>query len=236
METMRTLTWDESVYRLPEAAVMQQLVRSPLLPVRVQELGSLLQKEQARREQFYEEMSEEQKVEFINGEVIVQSPVKKRHTTASRNLLTLLNTYVSKHSEGYVGYEKVLVTLTRNDYEPDIVYFGPEKARSLTPDQVKFPAPDLVVEVLSPSTEDRDRGIKFLDYAVHSVAEYWIIDPQAERIEQYVLEDKAYQLLAKTDSGVIRSAVIKRFVLPVRAVFDELEMLAALQAILSNDD
>lgn len=68
------------------------------------------------------------------------------------------------------------------------------------------------------------------------MAEYWIIDPQAERIEQYVLEGEAYQLRTKADSGVIRSAVIERFVLPVRAVFDEAEMLAALQAILSSDD
>jgi Uma2 family endonuclease len=236
MEATRTLARDESAYHLPVAAIMQQLVRSPLLPMHVQELESLLQKEQARRERFYEEMSEEQKIEFINGEVIVQSPAKKRHTTVGRNLLTLLNTYVSKHCGGYVGYEKVLVTLTRNDYEPDIVYFGPDKAQSLTPDQMKFPAPDFIVEVLSPSTEDNDRGIKFLDYAAHGVAEYWIIDPQAEMIEQYVLEGKAYRLQVKADSGVIRSVVIEHFILPVRAVFDEVEMLAALQAILSSDD
>ena len=229
-----TRTWHESAHHPPVTVIMQQLFRSPLLPV--QELQSRLQEEQIRRERFYKEMSEEQKVEFINGEVIVQSPAKKRHTTVGRNLLTLLNTYVSKHCGGYVGYEKVLVTLTRNDYEPDIVYFGPDKAQSLTPDQMKFPAPDFIVEVLSPSTEDNDRGIKFLDYAAHGVAEYWIIDPQAEMIEQYVLEDKSYQLQVKADSGVIRSIVIEHFILPLRAVFDEAEMLAALQVTLSNDD
>jgi Uma2 family endonuclease len=89
---------------------------------------------------------------------------------------------------GHVGQEKVLITLTRNDYEPDIVYFGPQKAQSLTPDQVKFPAPDFAVEVLSTSMESNDRGIKFLDYAAHGVAEYWLVDPQAKIIEQYVLK------------------------------------------------
>jgi len=226
---------DEFAYRPSVATVMQQLLRSPLLPTHVQELQSLLQEEQARRERFYEEMSEEQKVEFINGEVIVQSPAKLRHTTASRNLLTLLDTHVSKHSLGYVGYEKMLITLTRNDYEPDIVYFGPEKARAFTPDQMKFPAPDLVVEVLSPSTEDNDRGIKFLDYAAHGVSEYWITDPEAEMIEQYVLEDRMYQLRVKIDIGTIQSVVLESFAIPVRAVFDEAEKIAALQAILSSD-
>jgi Uma2 family endonuclease len=226
-------TMDEFTHSI--AAAMQQLIRSPRLPLHVQEFQSLLQEERAKRERFYEEMSEGQKVEFINGEIIVQTPAKKRHTATSRNLLTLLDTYVSKHSLGFVGHEKVLITLTRNDYEPDIVYFGPEKAQSLTPDQIKFPAPDLIIEVLSPSTEEIDRGIKFVDYAAHRVTEYWIVDPKAERIEQYVLGDEVYQLHVKSDTGTIRSVVLENFAIPVRAVFDEAKKIAALEAFLSND-
>ncbi len=233
MDAMR-ISQNEPAYHPPVTVIMQQLFRSPLLPVR--ELQSRLQAEQIRRERFYEEMSEEQKVEFINGEVIVQTPAQLRHTTAGRNLLTLLDTYVSKHNLGYVGYEKVLVTLTRNDYEPDIVYFGPEKARTLEPEQTKFPAPDIVVEVLSPSTESIDRGVKFLDYAAHGITEYWIIDPQTEIFEQYVLQGEAYQLRRKTDSGIIRSVVLEGFAMPVRAIFDQSEKIAALRAILSSDD
>ena len=227
--------WDESVYRPPIATVMQQLIRSPGLPAHVQELQSLLQAEQAKRERFYEEMSEGQKVEFINGEVIVQTPAKWRHTKAVLNLLMLLGAYTSKHRLGHIGQEKVLITLTRNDYEPDIVYFGPEKAQSLTPDQMKFPAPDLVVEILSPSTEENDRGVKFLDYAAHGVAEYWIVDPDAEMVEQYVLEGEAYRLRVKTDTGTVQSVVIEGFAIPTRAVFDETKVVAALEAILSSD-
>ncbi len=222
-------------FNSPIAAAIQQLIHSPRLPLHVQELQSLLREERAKRERFYEEMSEGQKVEFINGEIILQTPAKKRHTATSRNLLTLLDTYVSKHSLGFVGHEKVLITLTRNDYEPDIVYFGSEKAQSLTPDQMKFPAPDLIIEVLSPSTEEIDRGIKFVDYAAHGVAEYWIVDPWTEMIEQYVLDDEVYQLRLKTDTGTIRSPVLEDFAIPVRAAFDEAEKIAALEAILSND-
>ena len=68
------------------------------------------------------------------------------------------------------------------------------------------------------------------------MAEYWIVDPQTKRIEQYVLKDETYQLQAKTDSGVIRSVAIKQFLLPVHAVFDKAETLAALQTILSSDN
>ncbi len=221
------------VYEMPIAMTIQQLLRSPSLPVYVQRFQSLLQAEREKRERFYEEMSEQQKVEFINGEVVVQSPAKWRHTVASQNLFTLLSLYVSEHSLGFVGQEKVLVTLTRNDYEPDVCYFGTEKAQTFTPDQMKFPAPDFVVEVLSPSTEANDRGVKFVDYAAHGVTEYWIVDPDAEMIEQYVLEGEAYQLRVKMDTGTLRSIAVEGFTIPVRAVFDEAEKLAAVREILA---
>ncbi len=147
----------------PTASAMQQLLHSPQLPSMVAQFQAVLEAEREKRARFYEEMSEAQKVEFINGEVVVHSPARLRHTMVSKNLLGLLDTYVQKHQLGFVGAEKMLIALTRNDYEPDIVYFGPEKAQGFTPDQTKFPAPDLVVEVLSPSTEATDRGIKFRD-------------------------------------------------------------------------
>ena len=202
--------------------------------------------EREKRERFYKEMSEQQKVEFINGEIVMQSPAKLRHTIASKNLLMLLDVYVQKHGLGFVGHEKMLITLTRTDYEPDICYFGPEKARTFTPDQIKFPSPDFVVEVLSPhsgvgpygtapTTEANDLGVKFVDYAAHGVAEYWLVDPDAEMIEQYLLEGEAYQLHVKTDTGTVRSVAVAGFAVPVRAVFDEAAKLAAVQAILDAD-
>jgi Uma2 family endonuclease len=221
------------MHKMPIAMTVQQLLHSPSLPVYVQRFQSLLRAEREKRERFYEEMSEEQKVEFINGEVVVQSPAKLRHTTAVRNLSTLLDIYVSERELGYVGQEKMLITLTRNDYEPDVCYFGAEKARTFTPDQIKFPAPDFVVEVLSSSTEANDRGVKFVDYAAHGVAEYWIVDPDAEMIEQYVLEGEAYQLRVKTNTGTVRSVAVEGFTVPVRAVFDEAEKLAAVREILA---
>ena len=215
------------------ATAIQLLIHSPSLPVYVQHFESLLQTEREKRERLYEEMSEDQKVEFINGEIVMQSPAKLRHTIASQNLFTLLSLYVSKHHLGYVGHEKMLITLTRNDYEPDICYFGPEKARAFAPDQMKFPAPDLIVEILSPSTEANDRGVKFLDYAAHGVVEYWIVDPDAEMIEQYTLRDKDYHLHVKTDTGTVRSTAIEGFAVPVRAVFDEAQKIAAVRDILN---
>jgi Uma2 family endonuclease len=212
--------------------IIQQIVQSPRLPQVTRQFQAILQAEQEKRQRFYDEMPDAQKVEFINGEIIVHSPVKLRHSNASSNLFGLFRAYVQKHALGYVGHEKLLVTLTRNDYEPDICFFGQAKAQTFTPDQVKFPAPDLVVEVLSESTEAVDRGIKFEDYALHGVAEYWIIDPEQESVEQYFLQDERYELAVKVKSGTIQSAAVEGFDIPVRAIFDADEQLSTLQVIL----
>ena len=212
--------------------IVRQLMQSPRLPQLTRQFQAILRAEQEQRQRFYEEMSDAQKTEFINGEIIVHSPVKLRHSSASDNLFALMRAYVQKHALGLVGHEKLLVTLTRNDYEPDICFFGQAKAHTFTPDQVKFPAPDLVVEILSESTEAVDRGVKFEDYALHGVAEYWIVDPIQESVEQYLLQDERYGLAVKVKTGSIQSAVISGFDIPVRAIFDAAEQLAALQAIL----
>ncbi len=219
---------------MPIATAVQQLRRSPQLPRYVQEFQSLLVAERARRERFYAEISEDQKAEFINGEVFMHSPVRLRHTVVSQNAFILLSLYVSHRRLGHVGHEKVLITLTRNDYEPDIVYFSPAKAQTFLPDQIKFPAPDLVVEVLSPSTAENDRGIKFVDYAAHGVAEYWIIDPDEEILEQYILKNETYTLRMKSQTGILQSEVLPGFAVPVRALFDEAEKLAAVQALMAD--
>jgi Uma2 family endonuclease len=213
---------------------LEQLLHSSRLPEAMRRLQAVARVEAKKRRYFYEVITEQQKAEFINGEIIAHSPVKQYHSEASENLFTLLKMYVRKHGLGVVRHEKILIILTRNDYEPDVCFFLADKAQAFTPTQSKFPAPDLIVEVLSESTEAIDRGIKFEDYAAHGVSEYWIVDPDQETIEQYLLQEGAYQLAVKVKTGTIASAVVAGFEIPVRAVFDGAEQLAALQAILAG--
>ena len=201
--------------------LLDVLLQSPRLSLYAQRIDDLLAEEAQRRADFWETMREDQKTEFINGEIIVHSPVKLRHSTAVGNLFVLLGTYVKRNKAGYVGIEKLLVSLTRNDYEPDICYFGSDKADHFTPGQMRFPAPDLVVEVHSESTAAIDRGVKYDDYAAHGVAEYWIIDPEAQSVEQYQLAGDVYALAVKAQTGELRSFALRGFVIPVRAIFDD---------------
>ena len=129
-----------------------------------------------------------------------------------------------------------MIALTRNDYEPDLVFFSKEKAADFHDDQVLFPAPDFVVEILSKGTAAKDKGIKKKDYAAHGVQEYWIIDPKKQEIQQYILllpTDKHYPP-AKifTIDDEIESRAIQGFVIPVRAIFEEETNLITLQKII----
>lgn len=200
---------------------VRQLFDSPRLAIHVQTFERVLAEEREKRARFYDEVEEGQKAEFINGAIIVHSPVKKRYHDTATRLLFIVHLYVQLHDLGFVGHEKNMISLTRNDYEPDVCFFGKEKAQAFSPDQMKFPAPDFVAEVLSPSTEVVDRGVKFEDYAAHGVGEYWLLDPDAEVAEQYVLEGDRYVLRMKSKSGQIESAIIAGLSLPVEALFDD---------------
>ncbi len=213
---------------------VQELLNSPKLALHVRTFNRVLEEERQKREHFYNEVTEYEKAEFINGEIIVHSPVKKRHTEAGKRLLHLLDLYVQIMDLGFLGYEKTLVTLTRNDYEPDLCFFRKEKAQAFTSDQMKYPAPDFIAEILSPSTERRDRGVKFEDYAAHGVGEYWLLDPKAEVVEQYVLKDGQYVLRMKSGSGQIESQAIDGLVIPVRALFDDEVNLQEVQRIVQS--
>ena len=159
------------------------------------------------------------------------APASAAHSRAAQHLFLLLDTYVQVRGLGRVGFGKTMVALTRNDYEPDVCFFGRSKADLIEPDTLAFSAPDLAVEVLSPSTEKRDRGVKSEDYAAHGVTEYWIID--TETVEQYLADGDAYALAMKSGTGELASRAVEGFVVPVRAVFDDAANLSALRAILA---
>lgn len=210
------------------------ILDSPVAPALSAQLQSALEAERQRRLEFYRDIDDDIKAEFINGEVIIHSPVKKEHTDAVGFLFQLLNPFVRLAKLGYVGYEKVMSAFQRNDYEPDVVFFNREKSDHFQKGQWKYPVPDFVVEVVSDGTEHRDRGIKFQDYEMQGVQEYWIIDPTEETIEQYLLKEGKYRLHLKAGRGPIESQVIAGFVIDIRAVFEEGANLEALRKIMAQ--
>lgn len=143
-----------------------------------------------------------------------------------------MSLFVDKYRVGTVKSEKCLCSFPRNDYEPDVVYFGPEKSSLLHLDTSQFPVPDLIVEVLSESTESRDRGAKFIDYSAQGVTEYWIIDSESRVLEQFLQEKNGLELKKKSDSGIVESRAIPGFTIAIEALFDEQKNLEAIRQLL----
>ena len=200
--------------------IIQEMRQRPDLISIIKRLEKEMEEEHKKREAFSNLIHEDMKAEFINGEVIYHSPVKNKHWSACTNLSAYMTVFVNQHKLGKVGTEKVLIRCTRNDYEPDIVFFTKEKADKFTPDQMIFPTPDLAVEILSESTKERDYGIKYQDYAAHGVSEYWIIDPDNQSIEQFTLQNGKYELYQKlVKEGLIKSVAIKGFTIEISEIF-----------------
>ena len=212
--------------------LISEILKEPDAYFLLQEAHIALDHEKTRRITFYKDITEQEKVEFINGEIIVHSPVMKRHNSATVLLSRLMSIYVDIHQLGFVGIEKIMITLTRNDYEPDICFFKKEKSDNFVEKQTLFPAPDFIIEILSEGTKKRDRGVKFQDYKAHNIEEYWIIDPDHQTVEQYHLEDGEYELLLKSSEGNIKSFTLTDFQIPIQSIFDEKINLETLKKLM----
>jgi Uma2 family endonuclease len=212
---------------------IEDLKHAPNLPLVVDELLSFLEIEKKNRADFLDNLHDDVKAEFIEGEIILNSPAKRKHYLIVGWLSKLLSTYVDINELGEVSTEKVLIHLTRNNFEPDVVFFNSEQVELFNKNTMVHPAPMFAVEILSESTQNRDRGIKFEDYANHNVKEYWIIDPDLEEIEQYLLDEKnEYKLRTKSNSGEITLEAVHGLVLPIRAIFSKKENILALKNLM----
>ncbi len=200
--------------------LVEEILQEPNLRELIDELELVWAEEQRRRQEFWANIDENIKAEFILGEIVYHSPIYGRHWMASSNILTELLPYVKKNNLGKVAIEKVMVRLTRNDYEPDICFWKKERTLDFGKKQSVFPAPDFIIEILSDGTRDRDYGIKMKDYALHGVAEYWIIDTDLHTVEQYLLEHSNYILAQKIKEEHIESTIITGFKIDLKCVFE----------------
>jgi Uma2 family endonuclease len=132
--------------------------------------------------------------ELYDGEVfVVPAPLPKHQVVADR-LTVMLSHYVRRHGGFAVSSPIDIVFSDFDVLQPDLVYFSADRAHLVDLNRVIRDAPDLCVEVLSPSTAATDRGKKMQMFARYQVREYWIVDPNAESLEIYELGADGYQL------------------------------------------
>lgn len=120
--------------------------------------------------------------EVIDGELFVAPPPVREHQHAAGNLYGAIWSYLQPHPIGLVYMAPLGVKLDgSNGIQPDVLYVSNERREILTDRGVEG-APDLVIEVLSPSTRARDLGIKLRRYAAGGVEHYWIADPRLKSL------------------------------------------------------
>lgn len=159
--------------------------------------------------------------ELIDGEHFVTPSPVVRHQTILQNLYLELGPWVRERELGQLFVAPLDVILSNVDVvEPDLLFV--RKGREEILDDWVRGAPDLVVEVLSPSTRGRDETLKRDLYARHGVSEYWLVDPEAETVKIYRLGEGAYgrpDLLLAAEGDEISSPLFGELRVPLARVF-----------------
>ncbi|MBI3824952.1 MAG: Uma2 family endonuclease [Candidatus Rokubacteria bacterium] len=136
--------------------------------------------------------------EILDGELYVTPAPTPWHQRLSKRLLRRLEDYFEARGLGEAFHAPIDVYLSQYDFvEPDLVVVA--DPAQIT-DKAIVRAPLLVVEILSPSSRAQDRGIKMRRYADLGVAHYWIVDPDAERIECRRLAGRDYGLVTEAST------------------------------------
>ena len=158
--------------------------------------------------------------QLIDGDIIVSPVPNVKHQLVIGRLSRLLANFVDDRNLGVVFGSPLDVRLAEQRvFQPDIVFVSRERLNILGEQEVEG-APDLVVEVLSPSTGTYDLTKKRSAYEEAGVREYWIVDPDGESVEVLVLEEGTYQSSARVqDGGPVASRLLTGFEVDAAALF-----------------
>lgn len=184
-------------------------------------------------EEFLAERDEDTHAEWVDGQVILMSPASSDHQLLKVFLVQVLGLYLEQHPQGLILDAPFLMRLpTRpSGREPDILFIAQERMSLLQPSFLDGAA-DLVVEIISPESDERDRGAKFIEYEAAGVREYWLIDPLREEAMFYQLTPQGrYRLALPSPDGVYYSAVITGLWLRVEWLWQRPPVLGILKEL-----
>jgi Uma2 family endonuclease len=145
------------------------------------------------------------RLELVEGEIAVSPSPDFLHSRAEKRLSRFLLNYIIDHDLGEVAGDIDTIMSSYDVRRPDIIYYQKSRVPLIPFRGALNAAPDLCVEIVSPSSGTIDRVDKFQQYADVGIAHYWILDPSKQTIEGYRLEKGQYEL---TGSGRATDIVI----------------------------
>ena len=163
--------------------------------------------------------------ELIDGEHYVTASPNLKHQQVLLNLTLLIGTWLDAHPIGRMFFAPFDVVFTNFDVvEPDLLYLSNERMVEVATPQHIRGAPELVVEVASPSTRSRDETIKRRLYERNGVSEYWVVDPDIDVVRVYRRGDEGFarpmELRRDTDD-VLVTPLLRGLDLPLARIFRE---------------
>ncbi len=161
--------------------------------------------------------------ELIDGEHYVTASPNLRHQAILINLLVAIRNWLDGHPIGRVYVASVDVVLTPTDVVvPDLLYMSHARAADIATPQVVTGMPELLVEILSPSTRRRDETLKRGLYEREGVAEYWIVDPVDELVHVHRRTGDAFgppRTLSHAEGDVLATALIPGLEIALARIF-----------------
>ena len=168
----------------------------------------------------YAKTPDDERYELIDGELVPMPSPRMIHQRLLLKLATLLNAFIQADFLGSVFIAPFDVVLSdTNTLQPDILFISNEREGILTELNVQG-APDLAIEILSPSDPNRDKIRKRAIYERHGVNEYWLVDPYDRSITVLLLEGDAYQTAGiYTEGDTLTSSTLSGFTLNLADLF-----------------
>jgi Uma2 family endonuclease len=160
--------------------------------------------------------------EIIGGELIVSPSPNLRHQDVVGDLHVLIRAHLRSAPQplGKVVLSPFDIRLSPHDIVvPDLLFIRQDRLDLLESGRYAMGPPDLVVEVISPSSRKSDPGAKLQPYARSGIPEYWLIDPATRQFQLFVVRAGRYEDTAPADDGRLHSEVITGFAIDPAALF-----------------
>jgi len=166
----------------------------------------------------YLKLEDNQDYEVIGGKLILVPKPMPYHQEIVGRLITELNIYLRKNSLGKI-YSDVDVVFSSQVVSPDLVFISKDRLSIVTETNIQG-APDLAVEVLSPSTQKYDRKQKSQLYHANGIKEYWIIDPALQLVEVFISGENEWNRSGVYDEGdILTSPLLPGLRIELKNVF-----------------
>lgn len=158
--------------------------------------------------------------QLIAGELVMSPAPIPLHQMVILELSIQMSLFVKKEQTGRVFVSPIDVRLNeRSIFQPDILFISKEKAFLIGERMIEGP-PDLVVEVLSPSSAYHDLRTKFRAYQQAGVQEYWIADPERRSVEVFASREGKFQLHQEAEGeGTVQSVLLPGFSVDLASIF-----------------